>query len=138
MLAANLGERRADVVIPAFRKWLVSSIARSPSVQKGIAVSENRELPLLKSARREAMIAASLWVATTVYCVTYCYNFGYRRNPESLTFVLGFPDWVFWGLIVPWATSTMLACLFAMFIMTDEDLDGHDPITDEGAAAIDT
>lgn len=85
-------------------------------------MSQVKELPLLKSARREALIAFAIWLATTIYTVGYCCWYGYGREPESLTFVLGFPDWVFWGIVVPWGLCTILASLFAFFVMTDEDL----------------
>ena len=49
-------------------------------------------------------------------------NFGYGRKPESLTFVLGFPDWVFWGLILPWGVCTIISSLFAFWFMVDEEL----------------
>lgn len=83
-----------------------------------------RELPLLKSARREAIGALAIWFSATVYSVGYCTLNGYGRDPKTLTFVLGFPDWVFWGLIVPWGTCTIVASLFAFLFMKDEDLDG--------------
>lgn len=83
-----------------------------------------RELPLLKSARREALIAFAMWFTAMVYSVSYCVQFGYGRKAETLTFVLGFPDWVFWGLVVPWGVCTIAASLFAFVVMKDEDLDG--------------
>lgn len=83
-----------------------------------------RELPLLKSARREALIAFAMWFTAMVYSVGYCVQFGYGRTAESLTFVLGFPDWVFWGLVLPWGVCTVASSLFAFFVMKDEDLDG--------------
>lgn len=86
-----------------------------------------QELPLLKSARREALIAFMIWFAAMVYSVGYCVQYGYKRTSESLKFVFGFPDWVFWGLVVPWGVCTIVATLFALFVMKDEDLDGDVP-----------
>ena len=45
------------------------------------------------------------------------------RDPKSLTFILGFPDWIFWGIVVPWAVCTVVSGLFAFCFMKDEDLD---------------
>jgi hypothetical protein len=87
-------------------------------------MANQNELPLLKSARREAVVATCIWFIATVYSVGVCYLYGYGRSPETLTFVLGFPDWVFWGLVVPWLTFTVIASIFAMCFMSDEDLDG--------------
>jgi hypothetical protein len=86
-------------------------------------VTGKKELPLLKSARREAIGAATIWLIAMAYSVGYCSLFGYHRTAESLTFVLGFPDWVFWGLVLPWGIFTIVATLFAFFFMTDEDLE---------------
>ena len=85
-------------------------------------MAEYQELPLLKSARREAVAATGIWLVATIYSVGYCCLYGYRRAPETLTFVLGFPDWVFWGLVAPWAVFTVVSILFALCFMKDEDL----------------
>lgn len=95
------------------------------------------ELPLLKSARREAMAAMSIWFLATVYSVGYCSLYGYGRSAESLTFVFGFPDWVFWGLVAPWGICTIVATLFAFVFMTDEDLDSGTTVTASESAGID-
>ena len=55
------------------------------------------------SSRREAVAVMVTWLAAMVYTVGYCYLYGYNRRAESLTFVWGFPDWVFWGIVAPWA-----------------------------------
>ena len=88
-------------------------------------MAAKKELPLLKSARREAVTAFSFWLIAMVYSVGYCTQYGYGRTPESLTFVFGFPDWVFWGIVLPWGFFTIAASLFAFFFMKDEDLDGN-------------
>jgi hypothetical protein len=80
------------------------------------------EDPLVHSARREAIFALVVWGAATVYSVGYCALYGYNRSPESLTFVLWFPDWIFWGVIVPWFACLTVSVWFAMFYMRDDDL----------------
>lgn len=85
-------------------------------------MSERKEHPLLKSTRREALVAFGIWFCATSYSVGYCSLYGYHRDPASLTFVLGFPDWVFWGLVFPWGGFTIVASLFAFCFMKDEDL----------------
>ena len=91
------------------------------------------EHPLIRSARREALVAVAMWFVALVWSVGVCTTYGYvrdpkslsgyGRDPESLTFVLGFPDWVFWGMIVPWAACTAASGWFAFGFMKDEDLD---------------
>lgn len=86
-------------------------------------MSQSNELPLLKSARREAAGALIIWLLVTIYSVSYCCTYGFNRDPNSLTYVLGFPDWIFWGVVVPWGVSTIVSALFAFFFMKDEDLE---------------
>ena len=53
------------------------------------------EMPILKSAKCEALATLLIWFVTMIYSVGFCCVYGYGRDPESLTFVFGFPDWVF-------------------------------------------
>jgi hypothetical protein len=89
-------------------------------------MSELQEDPIVTSSRREAACFAVLWVATLGYTVGYCYTHGYDRQLDSsldgMTFVLGWPDWVFWGIILPWGVCTLLSIVFATFIMRDAPL----------------
>lgn len=85
-----------------------------------------REDPLLRNARREAFLALGMWLVAMTYTITYCYLHGYGRAPESLTFVLWFPDWVFWGIVAPWGVCVVVSTVFAFFVMGDESL-GEDP-----------
>jgi hypothetical protein len=81
-----------------------------------------QEDPVVKAARREACLALAMWIVAMCYTVTYCYLNGYGRSVESLTFVLWFPDWVFWGIIVPWVLCVVLSIPFAFRWMGDESL----------------
>ncbi len=80
------------------------------------------EDPVVIAARREACLAFLWWFAALLYTVTYCYLHGYGRTPESLTFVLWFPDWVFWGIVVPWTICILGSVVFAFRVMGDESL----------------
>ena len=77
---------------------------------------------VVKAARREAIMALSMWIIAMIYTITYCYLHGYNRSVESLTFVLWFPDWVFWGIVVPWLVCILLSTVFAFRVMGDESL----------------
>ena len=74
-----------------------------------------------------------LFGGAVAYTVIYCAFNGYGRSMADLTFVLGFPDWIFWGVIVPWSVCIILSYGFAMFFMRDEDL-GKDADDTEGGA----
>lgn len=83
---------------------------------------EREEDPVLRSARREAIVVFFIWLAAFLYSIPYCLTHGYNRKIESLTFVLGFPDWVFWGIVVPWAVCLVASFVFGSLFMRDEDL----------------
>ena len=85
-------------------------------------MSQSTDDPVLRSARREALVVLVTWLAAMAYTVTYCYRHGYDRPVESLTFVLGFPDWVFWGIVAPWAVCVAFSIYFGATFMRDEDL----------------
>jgi hypothetical protein len=91
--------------------------------------------PLLVSSRREAIIVAVAFVLAIGYTVAYCTFYGYNRPAESLTFVLGFPDWVFYGILCPWAVCTVLACCFSYFLMQDHAL--SDDVREDDVALAD-
>ena len=80
------------------------------------------EDPVLTSARREALLVFSIWLAACVYSVSVCYRLGYGRDAATLTYVLGFPDWVFWGVVLPWTVCTGLSFVLSYFVIVDEDL----------------
>ena len=65
------------------------------------------------------------------YTIGYCKLYAYGNTSSELKFVFGFPDWVFWGVLVPWLACVTFSLLFASVIMRDEDL-GEDP-TSSGA-----
>ena len=88
------------------------------------------EDPLVTSARREAVATVVLWATALAYSVGYCYLHGYNRpldpSLSEMKFYFGWPDWVFWGIVVPWVTCVTLSAIVSQFLMRDEDL-GIDP-----------
>ena len=81
-----------------------------------------QEDTLVRHARREAAAALSMWLVAMIYSITYCYTYGYGRSADSLSFVLWFPDWVFWGIIAPWSICAVGSIFFAFWFMGDEGL----------------
>jgi len=79
-----------------------------------------REDPLVRDARREALLTLLAFIAAITYTVSYCSVYGYDRPAESLSFVLGFPDWVFWGILAPWAVCVVFGFVMAFVVMRDE------------------
>lgn len=92
-------------------------------------MAHENEDPVVTSTRREALGVLAAWLIAMTYTVTYCYVYGYDRKAADLKFVLGFPDWFFWGLVVPWTLCVVVSWLYAFYFMQDADL-GDD--RDEG------
>ena len=83
---------------------------------------QKSEDPVLISSRREAKLVLAIWLVACVSTIGICYWLGYDRDAATLTFVLGFPDWIFWGIVVPWSVCTGLCFVVPRFVITDEDL----------------
>lgn len=81
------------------------------------------EDPLLVHARHEMIVAACVWFVSMIYSLGVCYIWGYGRQAATLTFVLGFPDWIFWGVVFPWGLCTLFSIAFALFYMRDDELE---------------
>ena len=99
----------------------------SPTSRPGSHAADGRSGRPLGPAR--GLLTLGLWLAAIIYSVTYLHAAGLRRPVESLTFVLWFPDWVFWGIVVPWLVCTAISIYFALFVIED------DPLTSAADAA---
>jgi hypothetical protein len=81
-----------------------------------------RDDPVLISARREALLVFAIWCVACAYSVGVCYQMGFYRDATTLTYVFGFPDWIFWGVVLPWTVCTALSFVITYFVMRDDDL----------------
>ncbi len=81
-----------------------------------------REDPVLVSSRREAWMTLGIFVCALTYTIGYCSQHAYNRTAESLTFVCGFPDWVFYGVVLPWCVCVVVCWVFGAIFVRDEDL----------------
>jgi len=93
-------------------------------------MSARLEDPVLRSSRREAVVCFGIWLAACIYTVGYCYAFGYSRDPKTLAYVLGIPDWVFYGIVLPWTVCTLASFWVSNFFIRDEDLGEEQPEVD--------
>jgi hypothetical protein len=85
-------------------------------------MSRSPEDPVVRDCRREAVAAAVVAVAAMAYTIGYCTLFGYGRAGEPIRFVLGFPSWVFWGIVAPWGACVLVSAWFSWRFMSDEEL----------------
>src|SRR5690348_9591942 len=83
---------------------------------------ETTDDPVLQSSRREAITVFATLLCAMSYTVIYCHAYGYGRELSDLKFVLGFPDWIFWGIVTPWAVCIAFSFAFGAVFMRDEDL----------------
>ncbi|MBL8799146.1 MAG: hypothetical protein JNM56_34995 [Planctomycetia bacterium] len=92
---------------------------------------------LLRNARREAVLTLIVWAAALCWTVGYCYLFGYRHTDDSwlvqqgwigartdadFAQIAGLPDWVLFGILLPWLLCSTWTFCFGLFIMRDDDL----------------
>ena len=93
-----------------------------------------KEQQLLRHARREGLVILAAWALALAWSVGYSrLNGWYGRPVGEIHLILGMPDWVFWGVAVPWAVCLAFTVWFCFRFMTDDDL-GQDP--DEGAGHV--
>ena len=92
-----------------------------------------KEQELLRHARREAVLIMAVWAAALLWSVVCGYVLGYHRRPEEIDLVVGIPDWVFWGVVLPWGSCLAFSVWFCFAYMADDDL-GQDPEEGEGRA----
>jgi hypothetical protein len=83
--------------------------------------------PVLLSSFREMLVVLAVWIAAAVWSIGYCYLHGYVGSQplpatRAIRFVYGFPDWIFWGVVVPWVLCALASLVISVFVMRDEDL----------------
>jgi hypothetical protein len=92
---------------------------------------------IFRNARREALVVALVWALAAAWVVGYCYLRGYSHpadawvvraglaaagEPTDQGVILGFPSWVFWGILAPWLICTAFTVLYGTFGMPDDEL----------------
>ena len=76
--------------------------------------------PVFKNASREARVAVLLFGAIFAWALGVAAWKGYGRT--DVVFILGLPDWIFWGVVLPWAAGLLAAVWFGLRFMKDDDL----------------
>ncbi len=83
---------------------------------------------LFVSSLRESKWIIVAWVVNFTWVVGYCVLRGYRiDDAEKLITILGMPNWVFWGVFLPWIITTLFTAWFALTQMADHPLDDAGP-----------
>ena len=80
------------------------------------------ETSSLRQGRRELRLILLAWLGCAIWVISYCSTTGYDLAPEEVSTVLGFPDWVFWGVVTPWMIANAFTFWFCLrFLKNDED-----------------
>jgi hypothetical protein len=85
-----------------------------------------KEQQLLRHARREGLLLLAAWLACLLWSTIVALIGGYGRDPDDIGLVLGFPDWIFWSVVLPWGLCLVFSVWFCFWYMADDDL-GRDP-----------
>lgn len=78
--------------------------------------------PAFLNARREAIVIFLAWAAALVWCVPYCYAFGYGVEHDNVAMVWGIPSWLFWGICFPWILANAFTVWFCLCYMKLDNL----------------
>lgn len=81
-----------------------------------------QEDPLVRSTRREALIVLVIVAAAMTWTIGYCSVHAYERPAEDIQIIFGFPDWIVWGILLPWLACSAVSIVFALGIMSEDPL----------------
>ncbi len=78
--------------------------------------------PVVTHAYREAVVVLAVWLVGIAWTVGYCAITGYNVPPEQIQITLGMPNWIFWGILVPWILIVLFTIWFGLFYIVDDEL----------------
>ncbi len=79
--------------------------------------------PVYQNSKRETQWILFIWALFAIWVVGISGWLGYKTDPEApVKVVMGFPNWVFWGIAVPWLGANIAICTFAIKFMKDDPL----------------
>ncbi len=78
--------------------------------------------PVIIHAYRETVVILVVWLLGIAWTVGYCAMTGYNVPPEQIQITLGMPNWIFWGVLVPWVLVILFTIWFGLFYIADDEL----------------
>lgn len=72
--------------------------------------------PSYRRTLKEAIVAALLWLGAGVWVISVSYWLGSGRPVRSIA---GIPNWVVWGVLLPWVTLFLLHSWYSLFFLQD-------------------
>jgi hypothetical protein len=76
--------------------------------------------PSYRRTLKEAVVALLLWLGAGIWVLSVSYWLGYRRPVHSIG---GIPNWVLWGVLVPWVTLFFVHSWYSLFFLRADDAD---------------
>ena len=84
--------------------------------------SSNAETRSLHQSRRELWLILMARLGFAIWVISYFSINGDNLSPEEVSTVLGFPNWVFRGVVLPWMIANIFTFWFCLrFLKNDED-----------------
>jgi hypothetical protein len=92
---------------------------------------------LIRNGRRETVMVLIVWALALLWTVGVSYLLGYQhgsdswivqaglasnRTPNNFHQILGLPDWIFAGVLLPWLVSSLVTVVFCLYGIADDDL----------------
>ncbi|MEM9015603.1 MAG: DUF997 family protein [Verrucomicrobiota bacterium] len=78
-----------------------------------------------RQSRREFVVMVVIWSCFAAWCTVYNGIVAMREEDGAeLRLILGIPEWVVWGVFIPWLLAVAVTVWFAMCFMKDTDLGG--------------
>jgi hypothetical protein len=71
---------------------------------------------------KEAIVAVLLWFGAGVWVISVSYWLGYHRPVHSIG---GIPNWVLWGVLLPWVTLFFVHSWYSLVFMRADDNGGE-------------
>lgn len=78
-----------------------------------------------KIAHREALIGVALAIFNFIWLFGFAYGMG-SKPPEEYTYILGFPAWIFFSLILGTLLMFLLVFIVVKFMLKDISLEDED------------
>ena len=89
-----------------------------------------RQDPRFKIAHREAIIGCILAIINFAWWYGFAYGLG-SKPPEQYTYILGFPAWIFFSLILGTLLMIVLVWIVVKYVLTDIPLDDQENGVDD-------
>lgn len=81
--------------------------------------------PVYLHARKEAALILGVWFLALLWTLPMSYLNGFESQVdiEDITFIVGMPTWVFWGIGFPWMMANLITIWFCFFYFSEDDLE---------------